>query len=110
MQGLCTRTSEEDRKMSTWKHCERMVAKLLGGVRTGCNGESRRDIEHPRWSVEVKHRKDMPKWIDDAYAQSELEKEHRVPIVVLHRKGEKYDDCYVLMKLIDFKEIFNEQK
>ena len=50
----------------------------------------------------------MPKWIDDAYAQAELEKEHRVPIVVLHRKGEKYDDCYVLMKLIDFKEIFNE--
>ena len=33
--------------MTTWKHCEREVARLLGGERTGCNGESRRDVEHP---------------------------------------------------------------
>jgi hypothetical protein len=43
--------------MTTWKHCERMIAKLLGGTRTGANGESRRDVEHAHWSIEVKHRK-----------------------------------------------------
>ena len=96
--------------MATWKHCERMVAKLLGGVRTGCNGESRRDIEHPRWSIEVKHRKELPKWIHEAYNQADLEKEHHIPIVVLHQKGTKYDDCYVLTKLNYFKEIVDEQE
>ena len=88
--------------MTPWKHCERMVAKLLGGERTGCNGESRRDVEHPRWSVEVKHRKTLPAWLHSAMKQAELEAEHRVPIVVLHEKGLIYEKSYVIMHMDDF--------
>ena len=90
------------RNMTTWKHCERMVAKLLGGERTGCNGESRRDVEHPRWSVEVKHRKSLPEWLHSAMRQAELEAEHRVPIVVLHEKGLTYEKSYVIIRMDDF--------
>ena len=96
--------------MATWKHCERMIAKLLGGERTGCNGESRRDVEHPRWSIEVKHRKSLPEWLHDAMNQAILEAEHRVPLVVLHEKQMKYEDSYILLKLKDFKEITDEQQ
>ena len=88
--------------MTTWKHSERMVAKLLGGERTGCNGESRRDVEHPRWSVEVKHRKSLPEWLHSAMRQAELEAEHRVPIVVLHEKGLTYEKSYVIIRIDDF--------
>ncbi len=90
------------RNMTTWKHCERMVAKLLGGERTGCNGESRRDVEHPRWSVEVKHRKSLPEWLHSAMRQAELEAEHRVPIVVLHEKNLTYEKSYVIIRMDDF--------
>ena len=88
--------------MTTWKHCERTIASILGGVRTGCNGESRRDVEHPKWSIEVKHRKKLPDWIHDAMGQAVLEAEHRVPIVVLHEKQMKYEDSYVILKIKDF--------
>ena len=88
--------------MTTWKHCERMVAKLLGGERTGCNGESRRDVEPPRWSIAVKHRKTLPKWLHSAMEQAETEAEHRVPIVVLHEKNLTYEDSYVIMRLNNF--------
>ena len=98
------------RLMATWKHCERMIAKLLGGERTGCNGESRRDVEHPRWSIEVKHRKSLPEWLHSAMNQAILDAEHRVPLVVLHEKQMKYEDSYILLKLKDFKEIADEQQ
>jgi len=87
-----------------------MIAKLLGGERTGCNGESRRDVEHPRWSIEVKHRKSLPEWLHSAMNQAILDAEHRVPIVVLHEKQMKYEDSYILLKLKDFKEITDEQQ
>ena len=88
--------------MTTWKHCERMVAKLLGGERTGCNGESRRDVEHHRCSIEVKHRKTLPKWLHSAMKQAEIEAEHRVPIVVLHEKNLTYEKSYVIIRIDDF--------
>jgi len=88
--------------LTTWKHCERMVAKLLGGVRTGNNGESRRDVEHPHWSIEVKHRQKLPDWIHSAMKQAETEADGRVPIVVLHEKNLKYEESYVIMRLHTF--------
>lgn len=86
-----------------------MIAKLLGGERTGCNGESRRDVEHPRWSIEVKHRKSLPEWLHSAMNQAILDAEHRVPLVVLHEKQMKYEDSYILLKLKDFKEITDDK-
>ena len=96
--------------MTTWKHCERMIAKLLGGERTGCNGESRRDVEHPHWSVEVKHRKKLPDWIHSAMVQAEVEADGRVPIVVLHEKNLKYEDSYVMIRINNFNAEMNDAK
>ena len=42
--------------------------------------------------------------------QAIIEAEHRVPMVVLHEKQMKYEDCYVILRLKDFKEITNEQQ
>jgi len=79
-----------------------MIAKLLGGTRTGANGESRRDVEHPHWSIEVKHRKVLPQWLHSAMGQAEREADGRIPIVVLHEKGLKYDESYVIIRMLNF--------
>ena len=95
--------------MTTWKHCERMIAKLVGGTRTGANGESRRDVEHPHWSIEVKHRKVLPQWLHSAMGQAEREADGRIPIVVLHEKGLKYDESYVIIRLSNFNTEMNDE-
>lgn len=89
-----------------WKRAEREIAKRLGGKRVPITGRSRGDvpdIAHPELSVEVKHRKALPGWLTDALAQAVAsQKEHKVPIVVLHEEGQPYDDCLVLLRLSDF--------
>ena len=85
-------------RTSNWKNVEREVAKLFGGKRTGSNGERRRDVEHPTFSIEVKHRKTFPDWLHSAYGQADREKEHRIPIVVLHERYTKFEDSYVVIK------------
>ena len=65
-------------RTQNWKNVERQAAKLFGGTRTGCNGESRRDIEHHDLSIEVKHRKTLPDWIHKAMEQAD-------DVLVLHR-------------------------
>ena len=53
----------------------------------------------------------MPQWIHDAMGQAVLEAEHRTPILVLHEKQMKYEDCYVVMSMKDFvKETKNEKE
>jgi hypothetical protein len=43
-------------------------------------------------------------------AQAEIEAEHRTPMVVLHEKQMKYEDCYVIVRLKHFKEITDEHE
>ena len=43
-------------RTNNWKNVEREVAKLFGGKRTGNNGDSRRDVEHPIFSIAVSSR------------------------------------------------------
>ena len=57
------------------------------------------------YSIEVKHRKNLPEWLHSAMKQAIIEAEHRVPMVVLHEKQMKYEDSYVILRLKDFKEI-----
>ena len=89
-------------RTNNWKNVEREVAKLFGGKRTGNNGDSRRDVEHPIFSIEVKHRKTFPDWLHSAYGQADREKEHRIPIVVLHERHTKFEDSYVVIKAEHF--------
>jgi len=61
------------------------------------------------YSIEVKHRKNLPEWLHSAMKQAIIEAEHRVPMVVLHEKQMKYDESYVILRLKDFKEITDDK-
>ncbi len=92
--------------MKDWKACERRVAELLGGHRVPVSGRVRGDapdIEHPTLSVEVKSRKKIPAWLEDALLQAEASaKNGQLPIAVLHQDGQRYTDSLVVLRLEDF--------
>ena len=89
--------------MTTWKACEREIATRLGGTRVPVSGRARGDapdIAHPDYSIEVKHRKSLPAWLHDAFAQAKASKTgNQLPIVILHEEGQRYDNCYVMVRL-----------
>lgn len=100
-------------KRSTWKSVERAIAREVGGERVPITGrvrdQGKPDIDHDRFSIEVKHRKALPSWIKDAVDQSEKSNKDgsKVPIVVLHEKNQKYKDSFVLIRLSDLLECCN---
>ena len=109
---------EGEMKMTTgmprsqvWKQTERFVADLLGGKRVPITGRQRGDvpdIEHPRYSVEVKRRSApnaFPKWLTTALEQADAANPGgKVPIVVIeHAHGAgRMRDHYVMLRLPDF--------
>jgi hypothetical protein len=100
-------------KSSNWKAVERAVAKYLGGERIPITGRVRDnglpDIKHDVFSIEVKHRKSaIPDWLLDAMDQAIKSKdtEKHIPIVILHKKGVKYEDSIVLLTLKDLKALY----
>lgn len=91
---------------STWKHVERQIAKELNGERVPITGRTRGatpDIKHDKYSIEVKHKKELPAWIKDAMDQAEQANVSgdKLPIVILHEKYVKYADSLVLIRLKD---------
>lgn len=76
---------------STWKNVERRVAEKLNGVRVGNRGTNTEDVEHDVFSVEVKHRKAMPKIVEDSMAQCRRNnKAGKVPLLVLHAANSRH--------------------
>lgn len=92
--------------MTTWKHVERELARLLGGRRVPVTGRQRGsapDIEHPWLSLEVKHRKTIPRWLLDALAQAEASKrDGQLPVAILHQHRMEYADSLVVVRLRDW--------
>ena len=92
--------------MKDWKACERKVAALLGGTRIPVSGRGRGhspDIYHERLSIEVKSRKKLPAWLEDAMSQAEAcAKNGQLPVAVLHQDGHKYRDSFVVLRLRNF--------
>lgn len=92
-----------------WKEAERRIARLLGGVRVPITGRTRGDapdIDHYRYSIEIKHRENLPDWLMGAFEQADAaeKKDSKTPLlslVILHEKGQKYEDCLTLMRLRD---------
>lgn len=97
-----------------WKSAERQIAKLIGGERVPITGRIRGsspDILHPTLSVEVKHRESLPTWVHDAMEQAVASiRGEQVPMVVLHEKGMKYQDCLCVFKLSDIITMANNAK
>lgn len=85
----------------TWKAAEREVAGRLGTSREGPTGES--DAESRIFSVEVKHRKSCPpQYLLDWMRQAEGHApKGKIPVVVVHRLRQEYDDCLCILRLAD---------
>lgn len=88
----------------TWKAAERAIAKRLGGQRTSALGLGRciADVETEALSVEVKTRKEVPRWLLEAVEQSKRNAGDKVALVVLHKVGQRHDNDLVIMTLSDF--------
>ncbi len=88
-----------------WKRTERRIAAELGGQRVPVTGRSRGDapdIAHDRFGIEIKERGAVPAWLHDAMAQAVAAATgDRIPVAVLHERGQKYRDCYALIRLAD---------
>lgn len=93
----------------TWKSAERAVAARIGGRRTAAQGlgQAAPDCESAWLSVEVKHRKELPAWLTGAIAQARANATPgKLPMVLLHEAGRRYDDSLVVMQLSEFLEWF----
>jgi len=97
--------------MTTWKAVERSIAKIVGGERVPITGRQRGsapDVAHEWLGIEIKHRKQLPAWLHDAMAQAVACSDNgdKLPIVVLHEKGRRHADDFVVVKLSDFVDHF----
>ncbi len=88
------------------KNTELAIAKELGAKRNHFEVE---DLSHPILSIEVKHRKSIPrtivKWMSQAEAAAAPEK---IPCVVLHEHRKSHLDDLVVMRLGDLKDIVGD--
>jgi hypothetical protein len=86
-----------------WKRAERRVAEILGGRRVPVSGRQRGDcpdIEHDQLSIEVKSRKSIPAWLEEALRQAEASaKDEQLPVAVLHQNGRRYRDALVVLRV-----------
>lgn len=89
----------------TWKRIERRVAQIVGGVRNPVDGRGDKpDVSSDHFSIEVKHRTALPKWIGRAWLQAQrgAKDSKRIPLVYIHQKHKRLTDGYVIIKLGDF--------
>jgi len=97
-----------------WKRTERTLAEILGGRRIPITGRTRGetpDIDHDRYSVEVKLRKKLPNWIWDAIDQAEKAKtKNKLPVVILHELNKRHLNDLVVMRLEDFLKLDRRSK
>jgi len=90
----------------TWKEHERRTAKRLGGERIPvADKRSDTDVLHPWLSIECKHRKLLPAWLHDAVRQAVDAHDDKLPIAVLHELGQRSDNDYVVVRLLDFEQL-----
>ena len=94
-----------------WKQAERKIAALLGGQRVPITGRQRGDvpdIRHNTFSVEVKHKQELPAWLNEAMEQAEAAvTDDKMPIVILHEKGKNYAESLTILKLSDIIKLKN---
>lgn len=80
-----------------WKSVERRLAGIFGTVRRGPLGGA--DFETDLLAVEVKSRKSLPAWLLGAVEQAERNARGKMPVVILHRVGSRYEDDLVIVRL-----------
>lgn len=104
-----------------WKSTERALAKRLGGERVPVSGRTRGsspDIAHADWGIEVKERKTLPAWLNDAMDQAVKSsttyfRKHGVnqlPVVILHQKGRNHSNDYVVIRFGDLEDVLEQEE
>lgn len=97
-----------------WKATERRVASMIGGQRVPITGRQRGDVpdvDHPWPSVEVKHRKRLPAWIEDAMGQARASaRSGQLPIAVLHESQRQHTQDLFVVRLGDWLDWFGRAK
>jgi hypothetical protein len=103
---------------STWKKVELKIASYIPGAKrrgadyggkSGGKNDLIIDGQYANLSVEIKHNQ-APTWglfckaLDQARAANS---ENGVPIVVVHKAGDRIDNSLVLMRLSDFSKLLN---
>lgn len=97
--------------MTAWKAHERRIAARLGGTRTGNRGTATADVTTDWAAIECKERAKLPAWLERAMGQAERAADDaQLPLVVLHRKGQRSDNDLVVLRLGDFIEWFGEME
>jgi len=91
------------------KDNERALAKRLKGNRVGLLGME--DISHPLFSIEVKTRKGLPKFLVKCYAQAKANcPKNKTPLVILHQLNSRREKDLVIMSLGDFEDFLGKVK
>ena len=92
--------------MKCRKQAERRVVELPGGRHVPASGRARGDspdVEHPTLAIEVKSRKRLPGWLEEALKRAETSaRDRQLPVAVLHQDRRRYADCLVVLRLKDF--------
>lgn len=98
-----------------WKSSERAIAALLGGLRVPITGRQRGatpDIQHARFSIEVKRKQALPKWLfQDAFEQADASNPSNLtPLVIVEwAKGRGHKlERFAVVRLEDFVEMTSE--
>jgi hypothetical protein len=96
-----------------WKQAERKLAEILGGRRVPVTGRQRGsapDVEHKRFSIEVKHRENLPDWILDAMNQAdESNNGSQISVVLLHQKGMAYTESLAVIRVKDLAKLDKQE-
>lgn len=91
---------------TTWKATERRVARRFGSQRSGPRGQGVPDVITGKYSIEVKTRKRLPDWLQDALDQAERNAlPDTLPVVVLHEIGRRSEHDWVLMDMKTFERL-----
>jgi hypothetical protein len=97
-----------------WKAVERRIAKLFGTERIGAkNGNCQPDFIN-EWLVGEVVCHAVPKWVRDEHRQA-LDRaamfvNEKLPILVIHEKGEDASTDLVVLRLSDFVDWFGSVK
>lgn len=99
----------------SWKKAELELARRLGGERVPVSGRTRGwapDIAHPRYALEVKTRVALANYLEDGMDQAvksadwvkRREGVDKLPVLVIHKDGQHFDNAYVVVRLRDARE------
>lgn len=67
------------------------------------------DVETDVWSIECKEREKLPAWLHKAMAQARTNATPgKLPLVILHQKGERHDNDMVVVRLADWEDWYGE--